>query len=307
MSHYSVLIQPMKTTVFDKSNVIHANSGMIDQLKKIWSVCFKDNPRNIDIFFSERFTFTDCYVYNKNDILVAMLYILPSKLILSGNTYPTGYIYACATLPEHRSGGIMSGLISTAMQMEKEKYDAFALVPAEQSLFDYYARLGFGRFFFRNTLSLSSSGLPKRCYENAAFYDADISTFTSIMNDCMIKYSGSMIWDETHVSNAVKSAEVFGGRALCFDVDGVKCCAVCYLSEHDAEIAELFCPQECVTAAISALFDKLSVEHMTVRLPYIYKNEILCSVSSDRGMIYNVRLPENELNHIGGYLPLAMD
>lgn len=295
----------MKNNMFDKSNVSKAVAKDIDALKYIWGICFEDKPQNIDIFFNDRFTFTDCYVYNENDIPVAMTYVLPTHLKLEGTLYPMGYIYACATLPKYRSGGIMSGLIKTAMQELSDKYDAFALVPAQPSLFDYYAKIGFERFFEQNVAQIEGQQEHYNCH--VQLFEPSVEQFGNIMNSQLRQYNASVIWDERHIDNALKSASVYGGKAIAFDVDGKPVCALCYVNDDRVDIAELFCSCDVVDKAVAIIMSSFGANNMTVRLPYQYKSGNFSTKPVDRGMLCNVRIPKNMLLNQSGYLSLAMD
>lgn len=295
----------MINNMFDKSNVSKATQRDINALKNIWSICFEDKPQNIDIFFNDRFTFTDCYVYNKNDIPIAMTYILPASIMLNGILYPMGYIYACATLPEYRSGGIMSGLIKTAMQELSDRYDAFALVPAQPSLFDYYAKIGFEPFFKQNVAQIEN--IKMHCNVDVVLHEPSAEQFGKIMISQLEQYNASVIWDERHTANAIKSANVYGGRAISFEVEHGTGGALCYINEDRVDIAELFCDKEMIERAVSIIMSSFDADNMTVRLPYQYKSDIFSTRSMDRGMLCNVRLKRDLLLNQSGYLSLAMD
>ncbi len=60
------------------------------------------------------------------------------------------YLYALATQPEHRGHGVMAGLLAHAEVECKRRGAAFlALVPAGESLFGYYRKLGFSDITLR--------------------------------------------------------------------------------------------------------------------------------------------------------------
>lgn len=106
-----------------------------DQIISLWSSVFGDAVQDIT-FFLDNCTHKKCLGYFKDDILVSMIFIIEcSYLDKTG-----GYVYAVSTYRENRGRGYASELISKAKNIG---YDFLWLIPAHDSLFDYYKNLGF--------------------------------------------------------------------------------------------------------------------------------------------------------------------
>ena len=112
----------------------------------LWQEAFGDSPEAVSNFFK---SFPDCvsYVADDGGEVTAMVHALPQTL--SPDT-PAAYIYAVATLRSHRGKGLCRDLMDFAEQDLKSLGFACAvLTPGEQSLFDYYERLGYKTAFTR--------------------------------------------------------------------------------------------------------------------------------------------------------------
>ena len=123
----------------------------ISKIKSLWEEVFGDADDYINRFIAH-FGVETCYVYEINSEIVAMAFALPTTLALPRNDGEgLKYLYACATHPNHQSQGIMQKLLSTIFDDACRKNIAgIFLHPAKPYLADYYRKLGFEEFFYRD-------------------------------------------------------------------------------------------------------------------------------------------------------------
>lgn len=112
--------------------------------KKLHMDTFKGETENSTNGLFSRF-FKDCFFIQKDGEIISQLFVINATL----NDNSVGYIYAAATKAEFRSKGLMRSLIEKA----KEYYDVLALKPAEQSLYNYYEKLGFTTAFYNRKIT----------------------------------------------------------------------------------------------------------------------------------------------------------
>ena len=135
-----------------------ANSD-ISEIKVLWEEVFGDSGDYIAHFIAH-FGIENCYVCEINHKITAIAFSLPTVLSPSkfegvpagrGSLLPLKYVYACATHPQHRQQGIMKILL-TAIYDDAchENAAGIFLHAADQFLADYYRKLGFEDFFYRN-------------------------------------------------------------------------------------------------------------------------------------------------------------
>jgi GNAT superfamily N-acetyltransferase len=241
-----------------------ADYGDIPRLKKIWKESFDDSDCVIDMFFDSCFGDAEALVFCVGKDICSALYMIPTAI--SGR--PASYIYAASTLPEHRGRGFMSELMRSAVSLSKEKGDsAVFLVPANVSLYDYYARFGFERGFYVNRTELSASDIPQ---SDICVFDAGARYVFDMRGRGFAGLDNAVSWNYPAIEFAVRSADRDDERFLGFD-GGY---AWCRRTESDVVIRELVCPDEMRLTAVGAVKKAMPAENYIVERP--------CDAVSDR-------------------------
>lgn len=121
-------------------NFFRADIKDITQLKSLWLGCFDDTKEAVDLFFDENFGRMRAFCAKYNDQVVSALYLLDVTL----NDQKAHYLCGASTKENYRKSGVMSGLIQFALETARQDGDKFsALMPANASLYNYYARFGY--------------------------------------------------------------------------------------------------------------------------------------------------------------------
>ncbi len=126
-----------------------ADGAMLPRLRQIWQTCFNDTPKGTEFVFSHLLHPDQMLVYTDEESRPAAM--INWKLLPF--TTPTGrimgaYIFGVATLPQYRGKGISRRMMSHLHEMLKGEGAALScLIPASQSLFDFYGGQGFEPFF----------------------------------------------------------------------------------------------------------------------------------------------------------------
>lgn len=120
------------------------------QIYRLWQEAFGDGKKIIDRFFESIISFDNIAVCADGSKIVAMLSLLPVKIVSKNTEDLTAFcVYAAATDIEYRKKGIMSELISFASALSKKRNaDFLFLHPANESLYDYYEKNGFEKAFY---------------------------------------------------------------------------------------------------------------------------------------------------------------
>ena len=114
-------------------------------LKKMWKDIFKDTDSYIDLFFSYKFKSGNTYVIREDGKIVSTLYVEYNSLYINGKIKSGAYFCGIATYEKYRGRGYANMLIEYAKKNIK-KVDIIYLIPASQSLFDFYKKSGFKHF-----------------------------------------------------------------------------------------------------------------------------------------------------------------
>lgn len=111
-----------------------------NQITNVWHSVFGDTEEDI-LFFIENCENKKCLGLFEDEKLVSMLFLVDCTYgSLNGK-----YIYAVATLVEYRGKGYAGVLVEYAKQFA---CDFLWLIPAGESLVDYYKRFGFDVKFY---------------------------------------------------------------------------------------------------------------------------------------------------------------
>lgn len=194
-----------------------ADADMMPYLKYMWKTCFGDDDLYIDMYFKKRFREDNMLVLLSEDGKPAsMLSLLPAELVLKCNKVKKiNYIYAGATLPEHRRKGYYSRLLQYALKMINDRKESAVLVPADDKLRGYYANEGFIDAFHLSKLSLSIQKSAIISMENNEL-DFIVSNITADkykkLRDNHFFKEGYVCWDTEAVSYAIEETIFCGGE-----------------------------------------------------------------------------------------------
>lgn len=109
--------------------------------RRLWQEAFPDDDRcMIDRFLVRYYKRERLFLKRKGDAIVAMAHLVP----FATEQGMVGYLYAIATTATARGEGIAASLIDeAAVEAHRRGFAALALIPAEEGLRSYYAKLGF--------------------------------------------------------------------------------------------------------------------------------------------------------------------
>jgi len=185
----------------------HANRADRNDIIRIWKSCFPDSETYIAGFLDELAKPEDCLLHETDGIPVSMLFLLPCKIKVRGNFEPAFYIYACATLPEHRGNGAMRKLLRFAFEEAvKRQIFALLLIPEGDRLFNYYEKSGFLRFFRRYIFRANRDVIAQAPVSPPDF---PVDSRQEMLTD---EYS--VHWDKKHLRFAMQDFCESGGRIL---------------------------------------------------------------------------------------------
>ncbi|MBO7319105.1 MAG: GNAT family N-acetyltransferase [Clostridia bacterium] len=205
--------------------LIESKNEYIGSLTELWHKVFGDDEEYIKLFFKEAYYDCDCFAEISEGKIVSAFYLLKSSIRIDGKLFNGRYLYAAATLPEYRGKGLMAKLIKDAQDSIKANdIDFIALVPASDSLYDFYGRFGFKEAMHKYKYAVTNETATMRAYREIT----DSNEFCKIRGSA----GGNML-----IYNDV-------GNAYAFDCLRYYGSGVYYINDNAyyAEGEELFCP-----------------------------------------------------------------
>lgn len=122
------------------------------ELSSLWQMTFLEDSQVIEKFFETVFPTVVTPLIRIDGEIASSLFLLPCKI----GKHNGKCVYCAMTKYTHRGKGYMKQLLDFSYDYCKENnLDFLFLVPAEKSLFDYYARCGFENFGTSRIYTLS--------------------------------------------------------------------------------------------------------------------------------------------------------
>ena len=149
------------------------------KLKSLYNICFPGESGFCNSFFENVWRPEKTLLYKIDGEIAAMLQMLPCTMSDGEKEYSAYYIFAAATHPEYRSRGIMTELIQYSFEINQDK-DLCVLIAAEETLKNYYARLGFKEGFYFDEINVKACASGIR-YEKTSDFNAVNSIYEENM------------------------------------------------------------------------------------------------------------------------------
>ncbi len=130
-----------------------------NQTRILWDKCFsEEDKRFVDLYFEKRYTDQDNVCIEKDGKAVSALQLISYPFSYYGKTIGCSYLSGCCTDPEYRSQGLMNDVIVKALNQAKNNGACFAaLIPASESLFNYYEGTNFIPTFDYSKIRIKSN------------------------------------------------------------------------------------------------------------------------------------------------------
>ena len=242
----------------------------------LWQECFGDEEEYVEFFLDG--CPSECIAVTENDRLVSMLFLLDGNI---GN-FKVKYIYAACTAKNHRGKGLMQKLIEYAKAYCTQiSYDALFLVPAEESLYGYYDKLGFMYGFERSEYSFSGASLNFTELKELTDID-EIMNARYLLTD----KEKTFLFDDEVNKYAVKEHIFSGGRV--FVNNGVMADFITFaiFEEENVYIKEILCSKHVEMLKIIKQIINIGKENIYIRCPIVYNNTDKLGKYAKCGMFY---------------------
>lgn len=125
------------------------------ELRSIWKEVFNDTDEFIGSFFGRRYSAGTTLVYREGGRIASMIFFPHYDFRIGDDIYGTGYICGAATLPQYRNRGLMGLMIEASHDAMRAGGKSFStLIPASDTLYEYYRRFGYREKFFRKRFTI---------------------------------------------------------------------------------------------------------------------------------------------------------
>ena len=254
------------------------DNNIKNQTKALWDKCFsEEDQRFVDFYFEKRYNEQDNIHIEKDGKVVSAMQLISYPFSYYGKTIGCSYLSGCCTDPEYRSQGLMNDLIIKALNQAKNNGACFAaLIPASESLFNYYEGTNFISTFDyskirikrQQTTDNGQQSVTISVFDNEsepeAFYQV-YDYFNSKMKsrNCCIQH------DEYDFGVITEDMELFDNHLLVAkygeDICGL---AFCYLRNDEIFIKDVFAESTAIfTDLITAAANIFENETINIIIP----------------------------------------
>ncbi len=222
------------------------------QLIKMWKTCFKETAEASANIFKKLQKAENIMVLVDDNKVVAMLTIRELTFSAPLCSCKGAYIYGVATLPSEQGKGHSTTLLNDVDKLLiHRKYACSVLVPAEESLFDFYAKRGFEKAININKATVNAADIPNG--KKYKLEKIDSQKFMQIRDG---RFSDSKFfgcWDEAYLEYIIEDCEAHGGGVFSFELEDKHMLMVCYQDGDTVYVKELGATHKTIDACLCSL------------------------------------------------------
>lgn len=200
---------------------------------KLFSTGFDEPKRWVDWYFNNVYNDDKALVSYCDDTPAACLMTDPYKLKLGPTTVDMAYISCCTTAPRFRGQGLMSRLlVDTLLESASKGYAVASLIPASESLYFFYDRLGFATVFYADEQRFTS--LHKFIPDNSLVeVEPDYGIFSTLEN----LRNSTVLHSENDFVNIMADNRLDNGHVITLaDSESHQAAAMLFATVHDDAI-----------------------------------------------------------------------
>ena len=248
----------------------------VEDLKLLWQDTFGDSRRFIDSFFDNVYEAQNTLIHVEDGRAVSSLYMIPYKVLLNGREERVVYLYALATDPSYRGRKIMSNLIKKSFEISAERdYALSFLVPARESLAEFYRKFGYEYSFYRTKLSRSSAFIRKEAKNQPpiACVEADANAIWDLYRNSIYTKVDGVVLSENQNRFYVEEIIKEGGEALILKTEDREYYALLMPYENEIIVYETNLDSSVIKQFYALLLEKYRFKSVTFFQPVCFSEE----------------------------------
>ena len=254
------------------------DNNIKNQTRTLWDKCFsEEDKRFVDFYFEKRYNEQDNIHIEKDGKVVSAMQLISYPFSYYGKTIGCSYLSGCCTDPDYRSQGLMNDLIIKALTQAKNNGACFAaLIPATESLFNYYEGTNFIPTFDYSKIRIKRQQTTDNGQQTATISvfdnESEPETFYQVydyFNTKMRSRNCCIQHDEYDFSVITEDLELFDNHLLVAkygeDICGL---AFCYLRNGEIFIKDVFAESSAIFSdLITAAANIFDNETINIFLP----------------------------------------
>ena len=248
------------------------NDRIKNETRILWDKCFsEEDKRFVDFYFEKRYNEEDNIFIERDGKVVSALQLISYPFSYYGKTIGCAYISGACTDPDYRSQGLMNELIIKSLNKAKNNGACFAaLIPASESLFNYYEGCNFVPTFDYSKIHIKKSqqstvnGQQSSSVSVSVFdHESDSELFYQVYEYFNVKMRSRnccIQHNEYDFGVITKDLELFDNHLLIAKY-GEEICglAFCYLRNGEIFIKDIFAESSAIFSDLITAATQISV------------------------------------------------
>ncbi len=284
-----------------------AQDGDIGQQKELWKICFGDDDTYIDFYFDHQYKKENAAVLLRDQVIVAMATMIPGRMILAnGEALELAMLYAIATHPSCQGQGFSTQIMDFCHDhLKGQNKDLSILVPAQESLFDFYAKRGYQKGFHIREVTLSQEQIAhfEKKGEGKSVIRPITASDYNTRRQMLLQGQPYVDYNHQEIDYQKKLCQKYGGDLYGLDIEDVKGCLVAEkISKDKLLIKEILLPDQLIQEGLRKVMEALPAKIYEVRSPG-FLGQALGGTIRPFGMFReygeNNRLSPDKLTYLG--------
>lgn len=272
------------------------------QIVSLWNNVFGDSAEAVEMFLDTHFICRNTLVYSNCDRIVSMLFLIEGKTVIMSAEYPSYYLYAACTDEDYRGQGLMSKLIKEAQTVAAERgYSYIFLLPAEDSLYQYYEKYGYRTLYGKCRIVISAETIKTATKSDLTKTHLNFQQLELLRKSAFSDIS-RFEWNGKAIDYSLRINKYYSGDSF----QTCKGYALYSISDSILTVKEFAFHRNELSDFLSAVLTENDFSEAVIDLPvtaetdkYAFKSGMILPLSTEA----EVALPEN--NRI--YLGLTLD
>ena len=280
----------------------------IPRQKELWKLAFGDDDAYIDYFYAHSEE-SQVLLLLENGVVWTMVALFPMTVTLpQGETLSSAYIYALATHPDARKKGFGRFILNYVdYYLQESGKDCVTIVPAEPSLYRYFATTGFEPTCSTRKVELLQSMVDPPADEDciAPVSPADYAA----LRERLLSGSFRVTYGESLLAYQQGLSRMEGGDLFRLTVAGKEGLAAAeYLDEDTVLVKELLLPPAAQAGGAALLADRMPARRYHLRTPPFWDG-LAGSYLQSFAMVkwYRPELAKTWREYRRGYMGLGFD
>mgnify|MGYP001233723540 CR=1 FL=1 len=292
------------------STIRFARSEDLERQKNIWRLCFGGTDRALETYYGRRYREDQTLLLLHRDEIAAMLTLLPVSLVSEQKLKaPAAMIFAVATHPQYRGQGFATELIGFCDRYLTEKRIRYSLlVPAEESLFQFYARCGYRTGFMTRRCRLTGQEIeawPGDGGQDHAIRPVLPEEYNRLREQ-YLEGTVHIAYSDEDMDYQKALSQMSGADLYSLELGSARgCAAIERANVHEVVIKELLLPEAQLQDGLKRIARKLPAGIYQLRLP-AFAGRTLEGEAAPFGMLRVHGGPEGDPASLG-YLGIAFD